>query len=127
MNDKPEPLEEFVPENLRRSSQPLPKSKPANLGLLVVLLIVTLGSIAAGSVAIFSPWVASGVQMIWAPFGGLAMLVVGVLLYFLPCFVAGSQHRNRAAIFIINLLLGWTLVGWVVALVWALYREKGTA
>ena len=45
--------------------------------------------------------------------------VVGFLLYFLPAF-AGRSKRNAAAIFALNLLLGWTLIGWVVALVWAL-------
>ena len=35
----------------------------------------------------------------------------------------GLKKRNAGAIFALNLLLGWTLVGWVVSLVWALTKE----
>jgi hypothetical protein len=58
-----------------------------------------------------------------------ALVPVGIFLalflYFLPWFVATRRnHRNEAAILIVNLLLGWSLLGWVAALVWALYRER---
>jgi hypothetical protein len=44
-----------------------------------------------------------------------------LLLYFIPTSVAcGLAHHKAASIIILNLLLGWTLIGWVVALVWAL-------
>jgi Superinfection immunity protein len=43
-----------------------------------------------------------------------------ILLYFVPTFVAHRRgHRNAGAIAVLNILLGWTLIGWVVALVWA--------
>ena len=43
-----------------------------------------------------------------------------VLLYFLPTTVAlNAMNRQTLAIFVLNLFLGWTLIGWVVALVWA--------
>jgi len=52
------------------------------------------------------------------------LLVVGlvsILLYMLPAIIASCRgHHNRLAIFVLNLLLGWTWFGWVVALVWAL-------
>jgi hypothetical protein len=45
---------------------------------------------------------------------------VSFALYFIPAIVAGIRHhRNEMAIFMLNLFLGWTLVGWVAALVWA--------
>ena len=41
-------------------------------------------------------------------------------IYFLPAIIGGvRQHHNRVAIFLLNLFLGWTLLGWVAALVWA--------
>ena len=47
------------------------------------------------------------------------MLVI-VAFYFVPAIVAfHRKHRNRGAITILNLLLGWTFVGWVAALVWS--------
>ena len=45
-----------------------------------------------------------------------------VALYFLPS-ILGRTKRNFTAIFILNLLLGWTFIGWIVALVWALTAD----
>lgn len=47
-------------------------------------------------------------------------------LYFLPTII-GLHKRNAGAIFVLNLFLGWTLIGWVVALVWALTTDPMTA
>jgi hypothetical protein len=50
----------------------------------------------------------------------LGFTCIGLLFYFLPAFIAGMRgHQNAAAIFVLNLLLGWTFLGWVAALVWA--------
>jgi len=47
------------------------------------------------------------------------------LFYFLPFAIAFNKKRaNTGAIFALNLFLGWTLIGWVVALVWALKEER---
>jgi len=47
--------------------------------------------------------------------------VVAFFVHFLPIFVAGSRHvQNFWWIFLINLFFGWTLIGWVIALVWAM-------
>jgi len=58
---------------------------------------------------------------------GLPILLIilicigGFLIHFLPTIIAGSRHvDNFWWIFVINFFLGWTLIGWVVALVWAL-------
>ncbi|MBS0410719.1 MAG: superinfection immunity protein [Proteobacteria bacterium] len=42
-------------------------------------------------------------------------------VYFVPTLIAfGRKKRNTAAIFALNFFLGWTLLGWVLALVWSL-------
>ena len=43
-------------------------------------------------------------------------------LYFLPSIV-GRKKKDFAAIFVVNLFLGWTLVGWVVALAWGIKHD----
>jgi hypothetical protein len=49
---------------------------------------------------------------------------VGFLLYFLPSIIALTRSkRNTLSIFLLNFFLGWTLVGWVVALVWAVKAD----
>ncbi|HHM5667163.1 superinfection immunity protein [Pseudomonas aeruginosa] len=51
---------------------------------------------------------------------GFVLLAGGVVLYFLPAVIAENRkHHNKGAITVLNLLLGWTFVGWVAALVWA--------
>lgn len=56
---------------------------------------------------------------------GLLGLLIILYLYFLPSTIAEKKkHRNRGAIAALNLLLGWTFLGWVAALVWALTNEK---
>lgn len=51
----------------------------------------------------------------------LMAVLAGILFYFLPAFIAfRRQHHNRGAILAVNLLLGWSFIGWVVALIWSL-------
>ena len=46
--------------------------------------------------------------------------ILMLLLYFLPTIVANKRkHSNCTPILLLNLFLGWTLVFWVIALVWA--------
>jgi Superinfection immunity protein len=47
--------------------------------------------------------------------------LVGVGLYFLPSLIAVARHtHNSTGIFLLNLFLGWTCIGWIIALVIAL-------
>jgi hypothetical protein len=49
------------------------------------------------------------------PFFGL-----GTVMYFLPSIIAlARSKRDILAIFLLNLFLGWSIIGWIVALVWA--------
>ncbi len=51
--------------------------------------------------------------------------VVLIALYFLPTIIALVRfHRNSAAVSIVNLFLGWTLIGWVVALAWSVAAKR---
>jgi hypothetical protein len=55
-----------------------------------------------------------------SPIAGFALLVIAFVIYFLPTFVASNRkHVNGTSIFLVNLFLGWTFLGWVIALVWA--------
>lgn len=50
----------------------------------------------------------------------LIVLVLWFLVYFWPFIHALRHHKvDAAAIGMLNLFLGWTFLGWVVALVWA--------
>lgn len=44
--------------------------------------------------------------------------------YFLPTIIAfQKKKKNATAVFALNLLLGWTMLGWIIAIVWALTND----
>ena len=53
----------------------------------------------------------------------LLLAAIGLGLYFLPSFV-GWKKRSSGAIIALNVLLGWTAIGWIVALIWALTADQ---
>ena len=68
-----------------------------------------------------------------AMFGGMIgpailMWLIGAaigLIYFTPTFAAlRNRHINTNAIVWLNVLTGWTFIGWVVAVVWAYKRPE---
>jgi hypothetical protein len=55
----------------------------------------------------------------------LLIIVAAVAFYFIPTIVAfARKHHQAGAVFAINLLLGWTLIGWVVALAMSLSAHR---
>jgi hypothetical protein len=50
--------------------------------------------------------------------GSILLFLFAFAIYFLPSII-GWNKRNSTAIVVLNLLLGWTIIGWIVALVWA--------
>lgn len=47
-------------------------------------------------------------------------IALGLFMYFLPSAVAVfRKHHQAGAILVLNLLLGWTFIGWVICAVWA--------
>ena len=52
---------------------------------------------------------------------GIIIIIVGAIIYFTPSILALLRgKKNTIAIMALNLFLGWTLIGWVVSLVWSL-------
>ena len=53
-------------------------------------------------------------------FGAFLLVAFLIAFYFLPTIVAACRrHLSTGAIIVLNILLGWTFLGWVIALVWA--------
>jgi hypothetical protein len=51
------------------------------------------------------------------------LFIVG--LYFLPA-ILGRHKSGAAGIFLLNFFLGWTLIGWVIAFIWAIASDRPT-
>ncbi|MGI9346308.1 MAG: superinfection immunity protein [Gammaproteobacteria bacterium] len=62
--------------------------------------------------------------MVEAISAGLTLGII-ILLYFLPTIISSAKkHPHNNAISLVNLFLGWTLVGWIVCLAWAYLETK---
>lgn len=56
---------------------------------------------------------------------GLILIVAAIALYLLPTIVAHRRKAmNRGSVTVINILLGWTLLGWVISLAMAMGRSE---
>ena len=61
---------------------------------------------------------AHGSSTVAGVFVMIAILVAG---YFLPAMIAIlRKHPQKLAISVLNLVIGWTVIGWVGALIWSL-------
>ncbi|MEY8709490.1 superinfection immunity protein [Mangrovibacter phragmitis] len=51
----------------------------------------------------------------------ILLVIWAVLMYLLPSINAkGRGHKDRKAIYALNIILGWTAIGWLVAFIWSL-------
>lgn len=50
----------------------------------------------------------------------IILIIIGIVIYFLPSIVAYNRNHNQYnPILLLNLFLGWTVIGWIAALIWA--------
>ena len=65
----------------------------------------------------------------WFPFRsaffGFPFGILGLAIYFLPIIIAAVRHaKSIVGIILLNVLAGWTFIGWIIALVWSLTGTK---
>jgi hypothetical protein len=57
--------------------------------------------------------------------GFLILVAIGLLSYFIPTIIAVlRKHSQLVPIIAVNVLLGWSVLGWIAALVWSLTSDK---
>lgn len=52
----------------------------------------------------------------------MGFMLFGALLYFLPAII-GHNKQAATGIFLVNFFFGWTVIGWLIAFVWACSSE----
>lgn len=53
----------------------------------------------------------------------MELVIILALLYFLQMFIAWRRkHGSSGGIMVLNIFLGWTGIGWLLALIWASSR-----
>lgn len=51
--------------------------------------------------------------------------ILGINIYFIPAYVGWWRKKKaRWVIFLVNLFLGWTVIGWIGSLVWAVIPDS---
>lgn len=100
---------------LRLTGDAMERAIKILLRVSVVMLIVTLMLVAGRG-----DWSSTGVGFIFL----IIIAAVGLIVYFTPAIKAHQfNHPDKTPILILNLLLGWLLIPWVIALVWA-YKKS---
>lgn len=93
-------------------SVPLPDGGTGFIGTVVVGLSV---------IALLVLLMSAGDRLDGNTIYALVLIAVGLAAYFAPALIATRRgHAQQNAIFVLNLFLGWTLIGWIAALVWSL-------
>jgi hypothetical protein len=86
----------------------------------LLLLILILGALLLEGCVIIAPHEPRGGHFFIFPFLTFPFGLFGIALYLLPTIIAVAKgKRNILGIVLVNVLLGWTFIGWIIALVWA--------
>ena len=55
----------------------------------------------------------------------LSVAVLGIFLYFIPSVIAYSHNKKNAiGVLMLNIFLGWTIIGWGAALIWSFVDKE---
>jgi hypothetical protein len=58
-------------------------------------------------------------------FGIACLVIFGIIFSFLPTITAfRKHHESRFAIMLTNIFLGWTIVGWFIAMFWSMSKQR---
>lgn len=57
---------------------------------------------------------------------GIIIFAILLAVYFLPTIVSHGKSFG-ASVTVLNFFLGWTVLGWVIALAWGVMPDKGAA
>lgn len=70
---------------------------------------------------LLAPQPPDSIEMLFVAVAVLVATAAAAAVYLLPTIIAyRKQKGNRAAILALNIFLGWTFLGWLIALIWAL-------
>jgi T4 superinfection immunity protein len=95
--------------------------------LIVIQLAFLFGGLV--SVLLFA-WIATLRQLGAPPAAYAVSALVGVLaliVYLTPAIVASKRHlRNSTTVWLLDVFLGWTVIGWIIALAMAVGGRRGS-
>lgn len=120
--------EEPMPQN-QNNPAPVKKNKPPMQPLvkwfwIFILIFTTLGTIGNWVDSFENPNDFGFIGGFFASLGGSFAFAFFIFIYLLPSYVAHERKkRNFQAILVLNIFAGWTFIGWLGALVWAVTKD----
>lgn len=94
-------------------------------GALITVILAAIGMISLVSNAINTASVSDSPTEFLNTVGSSLLLIILGAIYLIPMVVALRRgHPQAGPIIVINLLLGWTLIGWALVLAWAVGSFK---
>ena len=84
------------------------------------------GLVILAAVCLVSFLIGSGNNSI-ALIASIVFFPSAIALYFYPAICAIGEHPKATPIFALNLLAGWTFIGWIAAFIWALNKPSPEA
>lgn len=70
-------------------------------------------------------WDLSVERVIGLTLSGALFTILYMYIYFLPYLIANKkEHLQKRAVYILNIFAGWTIIAWIIALIWANTEPK---
>jgi hypothetical protein len=90
-----------------------------------LLLLVASGALLSSGCAVTIPGMHLGLPSPWFPGSYVPFGLASLALYLLPTIIVlARRKKNVLGPILVNVLLGWTFIGWIVALIWALTVDE---
>jgi hypothetical protein len=90
-----------------------------------LLLLVASSALLFSGCVVATPRMHLDLPSPWFPGSYLPFSLVSLALYFLPTIIVlARRKKNVLGPILVNVLLGWTVIGWIVALIWALTIDE---
>jgi hypothetical protein len=101
------------------------KMEKLNFVFVLIGIAVAARILQALTSLVDGPFLGDGMQPIFTAAGGIIGLAVIACVYFLPTVIAYRRgHPQLAAIAVLNILAGWTIIAWAIALVWSVTNQR---
>jgi len=90
-----------------------------------LLLLAASGTLLSSGCVVATPRMHLDLSSPWFPGSYLPFGLFSLALYLLPTIIVlARRNKNVLGPILVNVLLGWTIIGWIVALIWALTVDE---
>jgi hypothetical protein len=89
------------------------------------LLLIVTSSVLLSSGCVATPGIHIDIPSPWFPGAYVPFGLVSLALYLLPTIIVLARRKKKVlGPILVNVLLGWTFIGWIIALIWALTVDE---